>query len=103
MLSAGAEALSPSLRSRVNSAKGKHLSAHRARPFAALRVTAPDRSCSLKFIIGELLRATITVNWLIRREHGLRISTCLRRGRGGLHLRAHRTRFCYYLQGQRGH
>ena len=42
MLSAGAEALSPSLRSRVNSAKGKHLAANRDRPFASLRVTWCD-------------------------------------------------------------
>ncbi len=62
MLSAGAATLSPSLRSRVNSAKGKHLAAERDRPFAALRVTVCDCSnCQglfftiepcLKFIIA---------------------------------------------------
>ena len=40
ILSAGAEALSPSLRSRVNSAKGKDLCVRRARPFAKPGVTA---------------------------------------------------------------
>src|SRR5713226_9615837 len=31
----------------------KHLSAHRERPFAALRVTKHYRCCLLKFIIGD--------------------------------------------------
>src|SRR3989442_10216422 len=41
----------------------KHLSAHRDRPFAALRVTTHDRCCLLKFIIGPYSRVPSNPAW----------------------------------------
>ncbi len=73
MLSEGAEALSPSLRSRVNSAKGKHLCAHRERPFAALRVTtqlaAPGMAMDLYRETLRCAQGDNTVPMLVVKVH----------------------------------